>query len=301
MDLWIAITVAAAFFQNIRSALQKHLKQVMGTTGATFVRFGYGVPFALAYWAIFFNYSDGNLPSTSTNFLLWGTVAAISQIAATFLLVYLFSFRNFAVGTAYSRTEPIQTALLAFAFFGEKLPFGGFLAIIVSVVGVIIISVARTKITFSSLVTSLTSHNALIGLGSGTLFGLSAVSYRSAALSLENMQFFMQAATTLCFAISLQTIVMLIWMLAKDREELVKVIRAWKPGLLVGIAGATASFGWFTAFTLQQAALVKVVAQVEMLFTFAASIFFFKEKITRLEIIGCVLISTGIVTLLLLG
>ena len=45
MSLWIPITVAAAFLQNVRSAMQKHLKGVMGTTGATFVRFGYGLPF----------------------------------------------------------------------------------------------------------------------------------------------------------------------------------------------------------------------------------------------------------------
>ena len=38
MELWIPITIAAAFLQNLRSAGQKHLKSVMGTSGATFVR-----------------------------------------------------------------------------------------------------------------------------------------------------------------------------------------------------------------------------------------------------------------------
>ena len=47
MEAWIVITIAAAFIQNIRSSLQKHLKGAMGTTGATFVRFGFGAPFAL--------------------------------------------------------------------------------------------------------------------------------------------------------------------------------------------------------------------------------------------------------------
>ena len=51
MELWIPITVAAAFLQNLRSAAQKHLKGVMGTTGATFVRFGFGLPFALLFVA----------------------------------------------------------------------------------------------------------------------------------------------------------------------------------------------------------------------------------------------------------
>ena len=35
---------------------------------------------------------------------------AVAQIFATMLLVYLFSLRNFAVGTAYSKTEPVQVA-----------------------------------------------------------------------------------------------------------------------------------------------------------------------------------------------
>ena len=47
--LWIPLTIAAAFLQNVRSALQKHLKGRLGTTGATFVRFGYGFPVAIAY------------------------------------------------------------------------------------------------------------------------------------------------------------------------------------------------------------------------------------------------------------
>ena len=56
MDAWIPITVAAAFFQNLRSALQRHLKGVLSTTGATFSRFAYAAPLALAYVAAFITY-----------------------------------------------------------------------------------------------------------------------------------------------------------------------------------------------------------------------------------------------------
>ena len=51
MEFWIPITIAAAFLQNLRSTAQKHLKGVMGTTGATFVRFGFGLPFATLFLA----------------------------------------------------------------------------------------------------------------------------------------------------------------------------------------------------------------------------------------------------------
>lgn len=49
MPTWILITISAAFLQNIRSVLQKHLKGALSTTGATFVRFAFGVPFAFLY------------------------------------------------------------------------------------------------------------------------------------------------------------------------------------------------------------------------------------------------------------
>jgi drug/metabolite transporter (DMT)-like permease len=304
MQTWIVITIAAAFLQNIRSAMQKHLKGVMGTTGATFVRFGYGVPFALIYLAVLWRGFGRPLPVPDAHFFLWAVIGGISQIVATFLLVHLFSFRNFAVGTAYSRTEPAQAALFALIFLGEAASRGTLVAIAISVVGVMIISVARTPLSVRSLVTSVFTQTAGIGLLSGTFFGLSAVSYRSASLalapSLPQPDFVMQASFTLGFVILLQTVTMLVWILFREPDELNRVIKAWRPGLLVGFAGASASFGWFMAMTLQQAAIVKVVAQVEMLFTFASAVFIFREWINKLEVLGCLLIVLGVVMLLIL-
>ncbi len=297
---WIYITIAAAFFQNIRSTLQKHLKGEMNTTAATFVRFGFGIPFALLYLTVLYFYTGETLPTIQSHFWFWVCVAGLAQIAATFLLLHLFAYRNFAVGTAYSRTEPAQTAVFALVFFGEVLSFGGIVAIAVSIIGVMVISVARTEITFSSVLTSIFSRTALIGLASGTLFGLAAAGFRAATLAVDHPLFFMQAATTLVIGIILQSTIMLLWIVMREPEQLANIKRAWKVSVIVGFVGATASFGWFSAFALQQAALVKVVAQIEMLFTFASSVFFFKEKINRPEIIGCILITTGIILLVLL-
>ena len=305
MQTWILITVAAAFLQNIRSSIQKHLKGVMGTTGATFVRFGYGVPFALFYLLVLWKGLGHPLPVPDRHFFLWAVIGGLAQIAATFLLVHLFSFRNFAVGTAYSRTEPAQAALFGLFFLGERASQGTLVAIAISVVGVMIISVARTPLSVKSLVTSVFTRTAGIGLLSGTFFGLSAVSYRSASLalapSLPKPNFIMQASFTLGFVIMLQTLVMLAWIVAREPQELKRVGAAWRPGFLVGFAGASASFGWFMAMTLQQAAVIKSLAQIEMIFTFAASVFFFRERINRLEVAGCVLIVGGILVLLAVG
>ncbi|CAG0979311.1 MAG: EamA family transporter [Rhizobiaceae bacterium] len=298
MELWIPVTLAAAFLQNVRSAMQKHLKNVMGTTGATFVRFGFGVPFALFFVAVLNLAAGFPFPRPNLAFALWCVVGGVSQITATFLLIHLFSYRNFAVGTAYSRTEPAQAALFGLLFLGESVSAGVIAAIAISVFGVMLISVAHVAFTWRTLVTSVFGRNALIGLASGTAFGISAVAYRAASLALAGPNALMQAAVTLAVVILFQTVLMSAWMVWRDRSEIGRIARAWRPSLVVGLVGASASFGWFFAMTLQQAAVVKSLAQIEMLFTFLSTVYFFKERINWLEIAGCVLIVCGILTLL---
>ena len=305
MELWIGITFVSAFLQNLRSTLQKHLKGSRGTTAATFVRFGFGMPFALTYLVFLHFGLDRPLPVPNATFALWALVGATAQIVATFLLVHLFAFRNFAVGTAYSRTEPAQAALFALIFVGESVSAGTLVAIAISVAGVMLMSVARTDITPASIITSVLSRTALIGLASGAFFGLSSVAYRSASLSLSASlpvpDAIMQASYTLMVVIATQTLSMFTWIVWRERHELPRIAKAWKPAVIVGFVGATASFGWFTAMTLQQAAVVKALAQVEMLFAFASTVLFFKEKINRLEFAGCLLIVFGVLSLLAFG
>ncbi|EKF41184.1 hypothetical protein NA8A_16863 [Nitratireductor indicus C115] len=301
MELWIPITIAAAFLQNLRSVGQKHLKGVLGTTGATFVRFGFGMPFAILLVACLHRFAGFPIPALNGTFLTWIVIGGLGQIAAQFLLIYLFSFRNFAVGTAYSRTEPAQAAIFGLVLLGEVVRPGALLAIAVTVVGVMLISVARVTMSWRNLFASLVSRNALIGLASGTLFGVAAVAYRGASLSLGGPNYLMQAAMTLAVTISFQTLIMLAYMLWKDSSEVVRIAKAWKPSLFVGFVGASASLGWFSAMTLQQAAIVKALAQIEMIFTFASSVFIFKEHINRTEVAGCALIVAGILLLVIVG
>lgn len=299
METWVVITVAAAFLQNVRSTLQKYLKGRIGTTGATFVRFGYGLPFAFLFLGILYYGAGYSLPRLHWAFAGWVVLAALAQIFAQALLIHLFSYRNFAVGTAYSRTEPAQAALFGLIFLSETVSWVVLLAIAISVAGVMLISVARTELRPTALVTSLATRSVAIGLCSGTFFGIAAVGYRGASLSLGGPNFLMQGGVTLCAAIAFQTIVMLVFIALRDPAELRRIAAAWKPALAVGFVGASASFGWFTAMTLEKAAVVKAVAQIEMIFTFASTVFVFKEKINKLEIAGCIAIVVGILVLLL--
>ncbi len=299
MELWVPITLAAAFMQNLRSALQKHLKGSLSTSGVTFCRFVYAAPLALAYAALLGEGYGFEWPSPNPRFVLFSLLGGLTQITATALLVYLFSLRNFAVGTTYSKTETVQTAVFGLVILGEPVSSLAAFAIVISLVGVMSISVARSHLTLRNLLLGLAGRAAFIGMLSGTFFGLSAVAYRAAALSLGGDGFLMQAAFTLACVVMFQTAVMAAWIRVREPGELTRVFRGWRVASLVGIAGMIGSVGWFTAMTLENAAYVRAVGQVELVFTFIASYFFFRERSTPLEITGILLIVAGIVILLL--
>lgn len=300
MELWIWIAVLAAFLQNLRSTLQKQLNGVMSTTAATFVRFGFGVPVALAIVAVLHGGAGMPLPAPHLVFLAWACLGGLCQIAATFALLHLLSLRNFVVGNAYSRTEPALAALFGLLFLGDKAGSSALLAIALTIVGVMLVSVARSGGGAALIIRAAFGSTAMIGLFTGALFGMSAVAYRAASLSLDGPNFLMQAAFTLAVTILLQSSAMLAWIAWRERAELMRIAAAWRASLAAGVVGATASFGWFYAMTLQQAALVKAVAQIEIVFAILSSTLFFRERVNGREWLGTGLIVAGILALLLL-
>ena len=300
MFFWIPLTVAAAFLQNVRSALQKHLKGQLGTTGATFVRFGYGFPVAIAYLAGLVFLFDFELPEPNTTFFSFVAIGGLAQITATALLVTLFDARNFAVGTTYSKTETVQAAIFALVFLGEGISLTATLGILVSLVGVITISAAKGPAGLASIAKSWTNRAALTGLASGAFFGIAAISVRGGSLSLGGDGFLVQAGFTLAVMLIFQTIIMATFMAIRNASELRDVLKAWRVAMWVGASGAIASIGWFTAMTIQNAALVRALGQVELIFTIAASVLIFREKIARGELLGILLVVGGILILLLL-
>jgi drug/metabolite transporter (DMT)-like permease len=193
----------------------------------------------------------------------------------------------------------VQAAVFGIIFLGETVSLNAAVGILVSLVGVIAISAARSPAGLRAIATSWTERPALIGLASGASFGIAAVSYRGASLSLGGEGFIMQASVTLAFVLVFQTLVMAAYMAVREPAELRASLAAWRVAVWVGLSGAVASIGWFTAMTIQQAALVRALGQIELVFTIASSTLIFRERILRLELIGIILVIAGILILVL--
>ena len=298
-EAWIPITIAAAFMQNARSALQKHLKGRLTTLGAAYVRFLYAWPFALIYMFALEHWGGMALPRFNGVFLIYCVLGGVSQILFTGLLMWLFSFRNFAVGTTYSKTEVVQIALLGFLILGDTLTAWAGFAIAVAVAGVVLLSMGQTRVGFSSLFAGLTERPTLIGLVCGAFLGASVVFYRGATLSLGYDGPVMAAAYTLAVSVVIQTVIMGLYLAVRERRTLVDVLVNWRWSLAVGICGVLGSIGGFNAFAMQNAAYVRALGQIELIFTFIASVVFFRERTSRVEVMGIGLVTAGIVLLIL--
>ena len=299
MELWIPITIFAAFMQNLRSALQKFLKGKLSTSGATFTRFVYGAPIALLYLFALLIFGNYSLPSASPEFAFFAAIGGLSQVTATALLVYLFSYRNFAVGTAFSKTEAIQAAIFGIVVLGEGVSAAAALAILISLVGVIMLSVTKPTGSIWTIFAQCFEWPALVGVASGAMFAISAIAIRAASLSLDSGDFVIRAAFTLACVTVFQTVVMTIYIKAREPGQIATVFREWRIASLVGLCGVLGSAGWFTAMTLQNAAYVRVLGQIELLFTFAVTYLYFRERASSNELVGIGLIVSGISVLLL--
>lgn len=297
MELWIAFTLLAAGLQSARAALQKKLTELLDASEASYVRFCFALPFALAYVSALIA-AGYDLPLLNGRFLLFAFAGGMAQIAGTVAIIRSFSFRSFAVGTAYSKTETAQTVLFSLIILGEGVSLGAAIGIGVSLAGVLMLAPRAPRSMAKAQRSQWIGGGGWLGIGAGAGFALSAVCYRAASLSLDG-DYFVTAALTVLAATTAQTLVMGAW-LGRRSGTLRRIARTWRTSAWVGLFGMTASTGWFTAMTLQNAALVRALGQVELLFAFLVSLLVFRERVRAAEVAGSALIVAGITLLLLL-
>ena len=289
--LWAVFTLIAAAAQTARNAMQRELTATLGTVGATHVRFLFGFPFALLFLAGVVTATGAALPKPPVMFWPWVLVGAFTQIAATATMLSVMGQRSFVVAYAYIKTEPVHVALFGLIFLGDKVTPLSAAAILFATAGVIVISLKAGADEASS------TRPTIVGLFSGALFGLSAIGYRGAILSLHLPDFVVAATFTVTVGLAIQAAVLSLYLALRDPKVLRAISRAWPPSLFAGFTGAFASEFWFLAFAITSAANVRTLALVEVLFAQGVTHFVFKQPTTTRESIGIVMVVVGVALL----
>ena len=289
--------------QTLRNAMQRELTTTLGTVGATHVRFLFGFPFVLLFLAGVALASGSPLPKPGWLFWPWAVLGAFAQVAATALMLAAMGERSFVVTIGYIKTEPIQVAVFGLIFLGDTLTLPMMAAITIATAGVVVMS---TKPSRPSLPRKEEGEGSgaggmrptLIGLASGGMFALSAIGFRGAILDLALSNYVMAATFTLAVGISMQAVVLSLYLALRSPAVMFGIIRAWKPSLSAGFAGAVASQFWFLAFALATAASVRTLALIEVLFAQLVARFAFGQRTSAREAFGMVLVVGGVALLL---
>jgi drug/metabolite transporter (DMT)-like permease len=194
----------------------------------------------------------------------------------------------------------VQIALYGFVFLGDRLGLQAIVGVLVATAGVVLMSWRRAPADAVPVAGARASmwRAALLGIATGSMFSLSVVGYRGAVLALGDDPFYGRATLALVLALALQTVLLSLYLRLREPGRLTGLVRAWKPSLLAGLLGATASQFWFLAFSLQTAAAVRTVGLVEVVFAALISRRLFAQQGSAREWGGIAMVVCGVALLL---
>lgn len=286
MSSWIFFTLGAAFMQAWRNAFQKQLSADVGALGVTLARFVWAWPLAGLYLLALHLWQPVALPRFTALFIFDVVAAALSQIVATMLMVRLFQRRGYAAGVGLAKSEALLAAILGVLFFGAALSALGWLGVILGAAAIWLMKGPSTPGLADG-------RTLVIGLSSGLCFALTTLWVRHASHQLVGLPFLHASAWVLFLVIGTQLLALLVWLGLRDRATLARLYRRPRLVLAISVTSCLTSVGWFTAVNLEDAALVKTLGQVEVFFTLLISHHWLRERTSRRDRLGLVLIVVG--------
>lgn len=295
MEIWVLLSVAAAAAQTLRFAVQKVLASAsLSPAAATWARFFFSFPVVCLVVAFYLIGTQTTFPTLSTTFWIYAFTGGLSQILATICTVALFRHRVFAVGITLKKTEVMLTALVGLVILGDTLSLPGVAAIALGFVAVLLLSEPPEG-------GHMINRAIMLGLASGIFFAISAVAYRGATLEIDSTDTFLRSGLTLAIVVLWQTASLGLWLRLREPGQITATLIAWRQSALVGIFSLLGSWCWFAAFSLQSAAYVFAVGQIELILSLLVGMIWFRERLTQRELFGVVLLTVSILGVVLLG
>ncbi|MGI9479076.1 MAG: hypothetical protein ACR2PI_20400 [Hyphomicrobiaceae bacterium] len=307
--LWISISIFAALMQAVRTAAQRTLNQRMSNLGTTYVRSVFGLPPMLVFLAFVLLLFGGAWPKMSGKYLLLTAGGAATQIFATMALIYMFKLRNFAIGTMLTKVDILMTAVIGTALFSESLSTNGVIALLVVVGGVLLMTVGRMGIGTlmgggDGILAQVFGRSTQMAFLCALLFTFSYLFLREALLTMEPAEgyvvpegvaaMFWRGGWTVVVATSMQIVAVGTYLWFTERSVFQEMRASAGIGTFIGMTSAVGSIGWYTAFAMQNASYVRAVGQIEVVFTLLIAWFYFRERMTMLELAGVGLTVAGI-------
>ncbi len=305
--VWVLISLAAGTLQTVRNGLARSLSGILPASLLSWSRFAFNLPFSAALVVVVYLFGSFGAPTLSVRFFVLCLIGGVGQLLGNVALITSFSEATFAQAIVVHKTEVALAAITGFLFFGQIPSILGWLGILLSAVGVALISLVSAAATDPDRAPT----SELLQANLGTAFALLSAALLVVAgfgiqQATEELQVqnpgtgaFGPAATTLFHVTWIEVVILTGWLLARDRGAFA-LVPAHLPRLAsIGLAGFAGSLGWFWAFSLSFVAFVKAVGQIESVLSVLLAIYLWKEQKTTDQLPGIALTIAGIFLIVL--
>ena len=279
--------MASALAQVGRNAVMKDLGHSLDEYINVWGRFFFLLPFALiASLAVGF-------PSVGPEYWLYSGLAGFVQVISTLLLSKAFKYGEISVTVTIWKLQVVLVAILGVIFLKEEITLAGFAGILVSLFGIYLLNVQRSRLSLTEpLLILLQEKGMRYALFAALAVAPTILLFKKTAQISDP---YFSTLTNYAFA----TIMILPLVIRKSARQVALVPRYLPRFLAMGVFAAAGTILGNFGYIRSAAAYVEAVKQVEIPVTLTVGMLFFRER-ERVQAIwpGCVILLAGLLILI---
>ena len=120
------------------------------------------------------------------------------------------------------------------------------------------------------------------------------VEVRRATMDVATEDAISAALVTLAITVALQTVMQGAFLAWREPAQMRAVFTTWRVSGQVGLLSSLGSAFWFTGFATAPIALVRIVGQIEIVFTLGLAHYYLREPLKTSEVTGLLLVVSGV-------
>jgi drug/metabolite transporter (DMT)-like permease len=286
--LWIVLALGSALFQVLRNMVMKRLGHALDETINVWGRFTFILPFAAI------GLLTHGLPEMKPGVWLYCLLFAVTQIAGTQCLALALNVAEISLVTALWKLSVLLLVVWGVFTLGESPSALGLVGVVVSVLGVYLLNVERSRISpWAPLVALVRDPGQRYTLGAAFFYAPSVVLIKKIAL-LSSPTFAVFGGYLFCSAIITPFAVY------RSRRHFSQIGKYWWSFVALGAFAAISTELGTAAYTMTVSSYVESVKQLELVMALVIGYLVFGEG-ARVKLIwpGCVVMLAGLVLLIL--
>jgi drug/metabolite transporter (DMT)-like permease len=288
--MWFGLSLLSALFQVLRNMSMKHLGHALDDTINVWGRFTFILPF-LAGFVLWHG-----IPPLQPGFWGYAMLFGISQTAGTLSLSKALKLSDISIVTSLWKISLLFLVIFAFLTLGETPSTLGLLGILVSVVGVYLLNVQKSRISvWAPLRELFVDHGQRYTL-------LAAIFYAPSVVLIKQLILLSDPYFANLIAYLAASLIVLPLVLHRSAKHFVQIPRHWPSFFGMGLFACLSSVCHSIAYQLTLTSYVESVKQAEILFALVIGYTVFHERARVWTILpGSLTMMLGIILLKLGG